>query len=541
MNISIKQRIIGAFSAVGILILAQGWFSLTMVSELQDDNALLNQRIEEIALAKDMLQLKTDIALVSMDIIIDKEGGQIDPERDTALKAYFKKFHAIKDNFLELADTPEETTNTRAVVKAMTALEPVIMRNLYAAVRSEAPDEVFDQLDDDIDNAAGDVSDMVQTVVESVKQEVADANATMANAVDSARLGITLFSAAAVILAVIVVVIIVSKVIGSLAQMQRVVTELAEGDADLTKRLEVKDKAEIGSVANSLNRFVADIRRIVSEVKSGSSNVSAGSGQLAATTEELSATFNQQAAQVTEVASAMGEMNASSTQVLESLGSVMENAGRASHKTGEGKAILTDAVASINEINRQIDALGATVAKLSDSSTQIGEIVHVINGIAEQTNLLALNAAIEAARAGEAGRGFSVVADEVRGLAERTQSATSEVESIISNLQGETERAAKSMGDAESSVDKGVTVISSADSVFDEIVDAVKAIDQSNNVVNAAITEENQTIQSANENIHMIAAAVEESSRAITEVAQTVVDLEQQANHQMQLIQRFKT
>jgi methyl-accepting chemotaxis protein len=330
--------------------------------------------------------------------------------------------------------------------------------------------------------------------------------------------------------------IVVKKVKGLTSTTQNIAT----GDGDLTQRIPVTTQDEIGELTKYFNQFIENVHQIVKDVQLAANSVASGTTELAATTEELNVTFNDQSANVTSVASAMEELNATTAEISESSANALDKARESSEITENGKLKIEESVSKIQDIVEQTQMLGETVKGLSESSAQIADILNVINDIADQTNLLALNAAIEAARAGEAGRGFAVVADEVRKLAERTQSATGEISGIISSFKSDTESAARNMAQAEKSVNEGVDIMTETKSVFDDIVTSVSEIDHANNSINNAIEEQMTTIGSVTAEIQGLASSIEESSNAISEVTQTLSDQDVQSSELKSLANRFK-
>ena len=197
--------------------------------------------------------------------------------------------------------------------------------------------------------------------------------------------------------------------------------------------------------------------------------MASSNNQLASTMEELSATFSEQSHQVNDTAVSLDSMTETVKDAVTSLNNNQEIIDNTVKSANEGKKQLNDLKESMEKIHTDADSLSDTITNLANSSSEIGNIVTVINDIADQTNLLALNAAIEAARAGEAGRGFAVVADEVRKLAERTQKATSEVTNIVSTLQNEAITASSAMSKEAEKVKEGVQNIEQTENIFNKM------------------------------------------------------------------------
>lgn len=348
------------------------------------------------------------------------------------------------------------------------------------------------------------------------------------------------------ILAFIVVIIMCTylitkrSIIRYLNQFMEALKDLTEGDGDLTKQIIIKTGDEFEVLAGYLNKFVLNLRTLVRDVKTAADEVASGNNQLAATMEELSTTFSSQSEQVSTVARNMDTINDSSKIIVESLALNVKKMDDAKQSMIEGSDQLNVAVGNMNLIKEKNKSLSVTVGDLAESSSKIGDILGVINDIADQTNLLALNAAIEAARAGDAGRGFAVVADEVRKLAERTQSSTSEIASIISSLQKETTAASTEMANSSESVEEGLQNINKTDEVFKTVVEVVGEIDATTREVNGGISDQFHMVQDINDSTQGIAAGIEESVHAVNEVSSTVAHLQNRAEVLKNLTSKFK-
>lgn len=316
--------------------------------------------------------------------------------------------------------------------------------------------------------------------------------------------------------------------------------ELAEGEGDLTRRLDAHFSDEIGDLCRYFNAFMSNMNNIIATVKENAMNVASGSAQLAASSEELATTLSDQSAQLTGVASATEEMSVSASEVSNSVSESQSAMAETHSMTQAGTKQLNQAVAEMGEIKDNIESLAEIVKRLLESSGEIENILGVITDIADQTNLLALNAAIEAARAGDHGRGFAVVADEVRKLAERTQQSTGEITSIIGNLQKETKMASTGMAAAKDKVENGMAVISKTTEVFESIVESVDKVSTVNNLIGTSVGEQTVAIHSINESAQTISAGMDQSSEAVNDVSKTISNLQVQADELKNLVDKFK-
>jgi methyl-accepting chemotaxis protein len=295
---------------------------------------------------------------------------------------------------------------------------------------------------------------------------------------------------AALIFGALVAVGVSRALVRTLGRMNRMLKDIAEGEGDLTRRLPVQGQDDLGRLAESFNIFVEKIRQTVAEVAGASHTLERAAGELQASAESAHLDVERQRDESSQTASAMTEMAASAQEMARSA----EQGERLSRQMLDialrGQARVESNLGSMNTLADKVGRLAEAIESLRGDSERIGSVLEVIRSIAEQTNLLALNAAIEAARAGEQGRGFAVVADEVRSLAQRTQQSTEEIQTIIQTLQQRTRSSIEMMGESQQAVSLAGQGAEEASQSLDEIRAAVTDIDQTIQQIAAAAGEQ---------------------------------------------------
>lgn len=314
--------------------------------------------------------------------------------------------------------------------------------------------------------------------------------------------------------------------------------DISEGDGDLTSRLTVTGTDEIGQLAESFNGFISKIQNIIQEVTASTSQLSAAAEEMSMITSETREGVQRQQTETSLVATAMNEMSSTVHDVANNAATAAEAANQADSKTEQGKQIVNSTVASISSLAAEIERASTVINQLEKDSESIGTVLEVIRGIAEQTNLLALNAAIEAARAGEQGRGFAVVADEVRSLASRTQESTEEIQDMIERLQKGSRDAVMAMEAGKEQAQQTVGQASQAESSLSDISSAVAQINEMNAHIAQAARQQGDVAEETNKNIVNItevaegtANGAEQLATASQEMANLAVNLESQVAH----------
>jgi methyl-accepting chemotaxis protein len=330
------------------------------------------------------------------------------------------------------------------------------------------------------------------------------------------------------------------RVSAPLQQLTLHLKEIAEGDGDLTRRIPVSSQDEIGELSHWFNTFAANLQSMMHQVLANVEQVASASAEISASTNEMARRSEAQQTQTEQIATAMQEMAASVTEVSTNSGSAASEARKAADDAHEGGQIVARTIAMMGSVNESVEDVGKQMASLGNRSDQIGRIVAVIDEIADQTNLLALNAAIEAARAGEQGRGFAVVADEVRKLAERTTRATKEIADMIGTIQRETQAAVKAMGQGTSRVQQGVAAATEAGAALERIIErAGKAAERSAQIAIAA-NQQAKTAESINDNVNQIARISQESASHSQESAKACGEMNELALKLQNLVSKFK-
>jgi methyl-accepting chemotaxis protein len=312
------------------------------------------------------------------------------------------------------------------------------------------------------------------------------------------------------------------------------------GQGDLTHRVHDSGNDEIGIFANEFNRACENLKKVVGEVSASAREVSGSSNEIAAASEQMAAGITKQREQAGQVAAAVEEMAGSVAEVAKKAGDAADSSRSAQKEADRGGDVVSQTVQEINAIAEDVNRSSQAVSSLGKKSEQIGAIIEVINDIADQTNLLALNAAIEAARAGEHGRGFAVVADEVRKLAERTQQATEEVSRSIREIQDETRGAVERIEAGAKRVVHGVELANSAGQALSSIVGSGKMVQEMVESIAAASEEQSSASEQIARNVEQISAVAVENSQGAEQAARAAAELAAQARKLQSLIGTFK-
>ncbi|MBN1397776.1 MAG: methyl-accepting chemotaxis protein [Bacteroidetes bacterium] len=311
-------------------------------------------------------------------------------------------------------------------------------------------------------------------------------------------------------------------------------------NADLNSQFNTNREDEMGQLKNSFDRFVSSIRDTLIQVSETATSVASASAQISSSTEEMAAGSQEQTTQSEEIARAVEQMAKSIAVNSENAGEAAHTAEKAKAAAEQGGNVVLDTVSGMKQIASVVRESAATIQNLGKSSDQIGEIIGVIEHIADQTNLLALNAAIEAARAGEQGRGFAVVADEVRKLAEQTTKATKQIAGMIQQIQTDSHGAVNTMAHATKQVDEGIVLADNAGVSLQEIVQISQKVTHMVSQIAVANEEQSSTSEEISKNMEAIASVTQQTASGTQQIARAAEDLNRLTETLQSLVNQFR-
>ncbi|MBI2419603.1 MAG: methyl-accepting chemotaxis protein [Ignavibacteriales bacterium] len=331
--------------------------------------------------------------------------------------------------------------------------------------------------------------------------------------------------------------LMLNAVVQPMQEGSRVLQIMATGD--FTPRMSGEFKGQFAIIKNSIDSMGEEVSQIISKVTEAVQATASSVNEISSSSEELAAGAQQQSAQTTEVASAVNEMSATILETTKYANIAAESARTAGDVAKEGEKSMQATILGMNRIATVVARANSTIQELGKGSQQIGEIIQVIDEIADQTNLLALNAAIEAARAGEQGRGFAVVADEVRKLAERTTKATKEIANMIKRIQSDTAEAVASINEGSREVEYGKKITAETGASLAQIIVASNRVMDVAGQVAAASEEESSTMEEIAKSIDQISSVIHESAAGTQQIARASEDLNRLTDNLEHLVSRF--
>jgi methyl-accepting chemotaxis protein len=384
------------------------------------------------------------------------------------------------------------------------------------------------------------ISDDLTTLSTQLRDQTADTSLHVLEDSQSTGFLVILLASIGMVIGVLAAWIIASNVTGELGKTVRAMHDIAEGEGDLTQRLSVKGRDEIAQLSSAFNAFMAKVHDLVSRVSGAAAQLASAAEEMSVISGEANTNMEKQRNETEQAATAMNEMSATVQEVARNANSAAAAANDADATAAEGNKVVSNTISSINALASGIDNASDVINSVESDSDQIGTVLDVIRGIAEQTNLLALNAAIEAARAGEQGRGFAVVADEVRTLASRTQQSTEEIQGMIERLQSGARNAVSVMDDSREKAKVSVTEAAAAGQSLQSIATAVATISNMNTQIATAAEEQSAVAEEINRNVINVNEVSEQITSATGQIAMSSEELANLSNELQTLIGRFK-
>ncbi len=326
----------------------------------------------------------------------------------------------------------------------------------------------------------------------------------------------------------------------SISEVADSLEEIATGEGDLTRRLSTASTDAIGRLVVGFNTFMGKLQAIIGDVASSTGQLTSEAREMSSISMQGKECVTRQQSQTEQVAAAIGDLTSSVNEVAQNAVSAAEAAKKASDESRTGLGVVQNTLTSISNLADEVESAATVIKQLEKDSENIGGVLEVIRGISEQTNLLALNAAIEAARAGEQGRGFAVVADEVRTLASRTNESTKEIQAMIERLQSGTRHAVEVMGRGHDQAEVSVQQAAKAGKSLEIITYSVATINDMNEQISNSARQQNERAREIKQNIEAISEIGENTSQGAERAAAASQNMAQLALHLQELVNRFK-
>ncbi|MFS0827383.1 methyl-accepting chemotaxis protein [Pseudomonas phoenicis] len=528
-SLNIAPRALLGFALIGLLMLGLGIFSLLQMGEIRQAGLKIEAvNVPSIKALNDLTNANQRLRTLGYTLLSNRDAqAQADTlarmderhaQTDKAQQAYqalveapseqaiFDHFGKLLGEYRQLESRARDLSRSERLDELRTLLNGDMLHN------SEAINQVMDEL--------------VQFNTEMTRQSNAAAESSYESAIELV-VGLLVF---ATLLTFAFAFLLTRSIVKPVENALRTAEWIAAGD--LTHPIDASGTDEPARLLQAMATMQTQLRDTVQQIAGSATQLSSAAEELNSVTDESARGLAQQNAEIQQAATAVTQMSSAVEEVARNAVSTSQASADANRTAGDGRDLVLETVSAIERMSGDVQATGQLVEELAGQSRDIGKVLDVIRGLADQTNLLALNAAIEAARAGEAGRGFAVVADEVRALAHRTQQSTSDIERMIGSIQGGTEQAVESMRTSTERAESTLNMARGAGLALDTIASAVSQINERNLVIASAAEEQAQVAREVDRNLVNIndlsvqsATGAHQTSMASAELSRLAVDL----------------
>jgi methyl-accepting chemotaxis protein len=536
-NINIAPRAFLGFSLIGVLMLILGIFALMQMSSIRTSGLQVSQNtLPSIRNLDKLVEHSVRLRVLSYRLLVTRDPAI----QEKIIDLITKRDQMVTDAqtvYEKLIDSPEERATYNQFLQLVSQYRPLEDR-MKSLSRANKYDELATLLSVDLQENSDQMNVILTKLVDINTNQMKAADAQGADEYSLAFNMVVGLLIIATVLTLLFAWLLTNSITRPVSEALLVAEDIAEGN--LTRQIKVEGSDEIGRLLKAMQKMQEKLRDTLHRISGSATQLASAAEELNVVTDESAKGLARQNKEIEQAATAVNQMTTAVEEVARNAVSTSDASKSATTSAGDGRELVMETVGAIERMSGDVQSTADLIGNLANESRDIGKVLDVIRGLADQTNLLALNAAIEAARAGEAGRGFAVVADEVRALAHRTQQSTSEIERMIGSIQGGTEQAVNSMRNSTERAESTLNIAKGAGLALDTINAAIVQINERNLVIASAAEEQAQVAREVDRNLVNIrdlsvqsATGASQTSTASNELSRLAVDLSS-------MVQRFK-
>jgi methyl-accepting chemotaxis protein len=528
-NLNIAPRAFLGFSVIGLLMLVLGIFALSQMNKINTANEVMaTNSMPSIKALDKLTEGSIRLRVLSYRLMLNRDPDTL--QKTTELLAMRnKQIDDARATYVKLISAPEEQSTYDQYLQLLNDYRQLESR-MKSLSQANDMTELTRLLSADLQTNSDQMNVVLGKLVEMNTQQLNEASATATQQYSTAFTMVVTLLIIATALTMLFAWLLTKSITRPIASALKAAEEIAEGD--LTRTITVDGSDEAGRLLAAMLKMQSKLRDTLQRISGSATQLASAAEELNAVTDESARGLSQQNNEIEQAATAVNQMTSAVEEVARNAVSTSEASKNATTSASDGRDLVQETVSAIERMSNDVQSTSTLIGNLAGESRDIGKVLDVIRGLADQTNLLALNAAIEAARAGEAGRGFAVVADEVRALAHRTQQSTSEIERMIGSIQGGTEQAVNSMRSSTERAESTLNIAKGAGLALDTINSAVVEINERNLVIASAAEEQAQVAREVDRNLVNIrdlstqsATGANQTSAASNELSRLAVDL----------------